>query len=63
MKNLKNKSRKSTQVQEVDVYSRFSESNLEFVSIQDEREVIAAMRYSQEKEFFNQEREFYEQNH
>jgi hypothetical protein len=60
---LKNKSKETRQTQEVDVYSRFSESNLEFVSIQDEREVIAAMRYSQEKEFFNQEREFYEQNH
>ena len=60
---MKNKSKETRQTQEVDVYSRFSESNLEFVSIQDEREVIAAMRYSQEKEFFNQEREFYEQNH
>jgi hypothetical protein len=60
---LKNKVKKTRQVNEVDVYSRFSESNLEFVNVHDEREVIAAMRYSQEKEFFNQEREFYEQNH
>lgn len=60
---MKNKVKKTRQVQEVDVYSRFSESNLEFVSIQDEREVIAAMRYSQEMEFFNQEREYYDQNH
>ena len=60
---MKNKSKKTRQTQEVDVYSRFSETNLEFVSIQDEREVIAAMRYSQEKEFFNHEREYYDQNH
>jgi hypothetical protein len=60
---LKNKTKKSRQTKEVDVYSRFSESNIEFVTIQDEREVIAAMRYSQEMEFFNQEREYYDQNH
>lgn len=60
---MKNKVKKTRQVKEIDVYSRFSENNLEFVNIQDEREVIAAMRYSQEKEFFNQEREYYEQNH
>jgi hypothetical protein len=60
---LKNKAKKARQTQEIDVYSRFSESNLEFVTERDEREVIAAMRYSQEKEFFNQEREYYEQNH
>lgn len=60
---MKNNSKKTRQTKEIDVYSRFSESNLEFVSVQDEREVIEAMRYSQEKEFFNQEREYYEQNH
>lgn len=60
---MKNKVKKTRQTQQVDVYSRFSESNLEFVNVQDEREVIAAMRYSQEKEFFNREREYYEQNH
>jgi hypothetical protein len=60
---LKNKTKKSRQAQEIDVYSRFSESNLEFVNVQDEREIIAAVRYSQEKEFFNHEREYYDQNH
>lgn len=60
---MKNKTKKRNVSKEIDVYSRFSESNLEFVSVNDEREVIASMRYSQEKEFFNQEREFYEQNH
>jgi hypothetical protein len=60
---LKNKSKKSRQAQEIDVYSRFSESNIEFVNVQDEREIIAAVRYSQEKEFFNHEREYYDQNH
>lgn len=60
---MKNKLKKTRQVSEIDVYSRFSETNLEFVNVQDEREVIAAMRYSQEKEFFNQEREYYDQNH
>jgi hypothetical protein len=60
---LKNKTKKSRQAQEIDVYSRFSESNIEFVNVQDEREIIAAVRYSQEKEFFNHEREYYDQNH
>ena len=60
---MKNNSKKTRQTKEIDVYSRFSESNLEFVNVHDEREVIAAMRYSQEKEFFNREREYYEQNH
>jgi hypothetical protein len=37
----------------IDVYSRFSENNLEFVNENDERDAIAMMRYDHQLEFLN----------
>lgn len=60
---MKNKTKKAQKATKLDVYSSFAEDNLEFVSVIDEREAIAHVLYSQEKEFFNLEREYYDQNH
>jgi hypothetical protein len=60
---LKNKFKKSLQKQKVDVYSSFTEDNIEFVTPEDEREAVAHVLHSQEIDFFNQEREYYGQNH
>lgn len=56
---MKKKQEKARQVRVYDVQSIFSEGDCEFVTVQDEREAIAELRYWQEKEFnFNhQERE------
>lgn len=60
---MKNKSKKSLQKLKVDVYSSFSEDNLEFVTPEDEREAVQHVLYSQEMNFLNQEREYYGQNY
>lgn len=60
---MKNKTKKTKKSTKLDVYSTFAEDNIEFVNRQDEREAIAHVLYSQEKEFLNHEREYYDQNH
>jgi len=45
------KEKQEKQVEVFDAKSIFSEGSCEFVSLQDEREVIADLRYWQEKEF------------
>ena len=45
------KQKKDRQTEVFDVQSIFSEGSCEFVSLQDEREAIADLRYWQEKEF------------
>lgn len=60
---MKNKPKKTKKIAKLDVYSNFSEEDLGFVTAQDEREAIAHVLYSQEREFFNHEREYYDQNH
>lgn len=42
---------KFTQPVKIDVQSRYSESNLEYVSKRDEDDLIAHIKYMQEKEF------------
>ena len=53
----KNKSRSIDKAIEIDVYSRFSESDLEFVHKEDEENVLYLMDSYNE---FNQERKYYD---
>jgi hypothetical protein len=57
---LKNKTNKSAQKQKIDVYSRFSEDNIEFVSREDEREAILHVLHSHEEKFFTSEKGWYD---
>ena len=57
MKVLKNKPKFVDKVQEVDVYSKFCESNLEFVHKDDEDDALFLMDSYHE---FNQERKYYD---
>lgn len=57
---MKNKKDKSLKKQKVDVYSRFSEDNIEFVSREDEREAIAHVLNFQENNFLNNEKGWYD---
>lgn len=54
---------KTTKKQKIDVYSRFSEENIEFVSKQDERDVICSILDLEDNlfnKFTNEEKGWYD---